>query len=356
MRAILVQRLCAQTWVVLVTLVALGAGCSAPRPHALPRDAAWIVAAKSCRLPEWMDWYTRFAHHTWLDVKRGDEGAWVRIEVEGKRTGGTLEPIPASAARADVRWRREVELHDVLVGERAERVALALDAAVARLGPRYASDYQAYPGPNSNTFIAELAREIPELELCFDHNALGKDYAGWGTLALAPSGTGVRLDTWPLGLTLAAREGLELHLAQLVFGVQLWPPRVQLPFLPELPWSASAEQHPPPQARQQLEFCGGLSGGSRPVEAQGSFSVLETDTGQWIFVEWSIEPADGGSRLDLRVASWPTAAEPATLRLPFDGERVALPKLGLDELTLELEFERRPQGELRLHYEALLAR
>lgn len=67
-------------------------------------------------------------------------------------------------------------------------------------------------------------------------------------------------------------------------------------------------------------------------------------------------PADGGSRLDLRVASWPTAAEPATLRLPFDGERVALPKLGLDELTLELEFERRPQGELRLHDQALLAR
>lgn len=211
------------------------ASCAAARPSAAPRDEEWIVLAKSCRLPEWMDWYTHFAHHTWLDVKRGSEDAWTRVEVSGRRSGGRSRPLAAEEARADVRWDREVLLHDVIAGPQARRIAERIDTAVQRWGPSYEFRYEAYPGPNSNTFMRELADEIPELDFTFDHNALGKDYGGWVNLGFATSGTGVRLDTWPLGMTVALREGIELHFFQLVFGLQLWPPAVQLPFLPQLP-------------------------------------------------------------------------------------------------------------------------
>ena len=216
--------------------------CRASRPSELPRDEAWVVAVSSCRLPEYMQWYTRFAHHTWIDAKRGDEDAWVRVEVMGKTTGGTLKRVSADAVRADRRWGREVALHDVCTGERARSIALQLDAAVDALGPAYATGYRAWPGPNSNTFVRDAAREAGGFGVTFDHNALGKDDYGWFGLGLASSRSGVHVDTRGLGATLAAREGVELHVLGLTFGLQVWPPRLELPLLPELPWSQAPHE------------------------------------------------------------------------------------------------------------------
>jgi len=210
-------------------------GCAGPRPSELPSAPEWIVVTKSVRLPEWMQWYTRFAHHTWVDAKRGGEDAWVRVEVAGQRTGGELKPIDGVRAREDERWGRTVVVHGTIVGDRARRICAQLDAAAVKWGPRYKEGYEAYPGPNSNTFLRELVTEIPEYSVTFDHNALGRDYAGWGAARWASSGTGVNVETWPVGFTVAASEGLELHVLQLTFGLQFWPPRLELPFLPELP-------------------------------------------------------------------------------------------------------------------------
>ncbi len=113
------------------------------------------------------------------------------------------------------------------------------------LNARYASGgYEAWPGPNSNTFMRELTQQIPELAFVFDHNAVGKDYA-WFDAGLAPSRTGVHFDTWTIGATVAMKEGLELHLLQLTFGLHLWTPRLELPFLPPIPWERAHEPEAP---------------------------------------------------------------------------------------------------------------
>ena len=57
------------------------AACVGPSPVDLPRDHNWMVAVSSVRIPDDMEWYARFAHHTWIDIKQGGDDAWTRIEV-----------------------------------------------------------------------------------------------------------------------------------------------------------------------------------------------------------------------------------------------------------------------------------
>ena len=80
-----------------------------------------------------------------------------------------------------------------------------------------------WPGPNSNTFVAWVAREVPELGLDLPPTAIGKDYLGPATFAArAPSGSGWQVSLWGLaGLTVAREEGIELNLLGLGFGVDV---------------------------------------------------------------------------------------------------------------------------------------
>jgi hypothetical protein len=221
------------------------AACAVARPSELPRTEAWVVAVKSAGIPRSMPWYSRFAEHTWVDVKRGDDAHWIRSEVIGAHSGARCETITAREVYADWRWSDEaVRVHRVVVGESARRVAERIAAVTAALDPRYKNGgYEAWPGPNSNTFMRELARELPELAFVFHHNAVGKDFT-WLDAGWSPSQTGVSFNTWPLGATLALEEGVELHFLQLTFGVRLWPPRLELPFLPPIPWDSEPQSSP----------------------------------------------------------------------------------------------------------------
>ena len=100
----------------------------------------------------------------------------------------------------------------------------------------YPSSYRPWPGPNSNTFLAHIARQIPELELHLPSNAVGKDFLPDGSLfAVAPSGSGFQVSLYGLaGILLAAREGLEVNLLGLSFGIDAVRPAVKLPALGRL--------------------------------------------------------------------------------------------------------------------------
>jgi len=114
-------------------------------------------------------------------------------------------------------------------GAAAEEIIAALPSAVASYP--WSRTYSAWPGPNSNTFIAHVARSIPALRLALPANAIGKDYLPAGRLfAGAPSGTGYQLSLGGLVGVLAAREeGLELNLLGLVVGFGLGHPSLKLP-------------------------------------------------------------------------------------------------------------------------------
>ena len=217
-------------------------GCAAPRPSALPLDEPWLVVVKSARLTSRYPWITRFAHHGWLDVKAGDEAAWLRYEVRGRGRGVVLRSITGAVARGD-RWfdGRPIHVQRVITGAPAQRVAAALSALAPAEDARYEAGYWLWPGPNSNTFVAELADAIPELAVVLDHNACGKDWHGFFGAGLTPSRTGVHLDLPLLGAAIGLDEGVELHLLGLTAAVRLFPPSLALPFLPSLPQGALAE-------------------------------------------------------------------------------------------------------------------
>jgi hypothetical protein len=121
----------------------------------------------------------------------------------------------------------------------------AAEAAIAKLPRAVASypnpdTYHAWPGPNSNTFIAYLGRALPELRLTLPATAIGKDYLPLGQLfAKAPSGTGVQFSVSGLvGVLAGPDDGVELNVLGLVTGVGVEPWTVKLPGVGALPSSS----------------------------------------------------------------------------------------------------------------------
>lgn len=105
----------------------------------------------------------------------------------------------------------------------------AIEAAVEAYP--YADRYRAYPGPNSNTFLAHVARSVPELALDLPPTAIGKDYRPLSALVgSAPSGRGVQVNILGLaGLILSPEEGVELNVLGLGLGLDLLDPALRLP-------------------------------------------------------------------------------------------------------------------------------
>lgn len=356
----------------LLLVLALLSACRVARPSELPNDRDWIVAVKSCGIPQSMPWYSRFAEHTWIDIKGGDELAWSRVEVAGKFTGAKEERISAHAARRDVRWSNEpVRVHAVFFGDEAAQLAIRISKLTRQLDARYSNGgYEAWPGPNSNTFVRELTQEIPELTFAFDHNAVGKDFT-WFDAGLAPSRTGVHVDTWPLGLTLAAQEGLELHLLQLNLGLSLWPPRLKLPFLPAIPWERAPEPEPPSRApangeqvivypfedadsaSEPAKFEIGVS--IQPPITSGSSLRVESSTAHsWVSVVFKLAPsADPEVLHSIRaetVVHWMGSTQ---LVFPFelrrDGSLESVGPFALDGAYVSIHLRAMPDGTVDTH-------
>ena len=100
--------------------------------------------------------------------------------------------------------------------------------------PRRTS-YRLCPGPNSKSFVAFVARQVPELVLDLPPTAIGKDYLGSSIVASAPSGRGVQFSLGGVfALTASGVEGLELNLLGLTFGINPFDPALKLPLLGRL--------------------------------------------------------------------------------------------------------------------------
>jgi hypothetical protein len=130
----------------------------------------------------------------------------------------------------DGRWAgSEPTLIAELTGDEAAAAIPKLEEAIGRYPFR--DQYRTWPGPNSNTFVAWLAREVPELRLSMPPTAIGKDFLpGTQVLAMAPSGTGYQLSLGGLfGITLARSEGFELNVLGFVIGLDPSGPALKLP-------------------------------------------------------------------------------------------------------------------------------
>jgi Protein of unknown function (DUF3750) len=182
-------------------------------------------------------WRGAFADHTWLAAKPEGAQHYLRYEVIGWYAGGGRSVVSVSDRQApDAEWygttpRLIRDLH----GREAEAVIAKLPQAIASYP--FAATYHAWPGPNSNTFVAHVGREIPELRLTMPSTAIGKDFVPWDqSVGWTPSHTGVQLSLYGLlGVIAGWDEGLEVNLFGLVTGIDVRRPALKLPGIGRVP-------------------------------------------------------------------------------------------------------------------------
>lgn len=166
------------------------------------------------------NWRGAFAVHTWIAVKPENAASYVTYEVIGWRYWRDGSGLTRREGPPDRRWfGAEPRIYAELRGPEAARAIPQIEAAVAAYP--YARQYRTWPGPNSNTFTASVARAVPELRLDLPPTAIGKDYLGPGeVLAAAPSGTGYQASLYGvLGAMVALEEGAEVNILGLTFGI-----------------------------------------------------------------------------------------------------------------------------------------
>jgi Protein of unknown function (DUF3750) len=196
----------------------------APDPATTPEAVIQVYAAPA------VSWRGRFSVHTWIAVKPTGAPRFVRYEVLGFGVANGAPAVRIDRMGPDNYWfgARPRILLDRR-GDGVEAIIGRISAAVETYP--YPRTYRAWPGPNSNTFTAYVARQVPELGLALPANAVGKDFLPGGTvLAHAPSGTGYQLGLYGLvGLLVAAEEGVELNLLGLDAGIDFSRPALKLP-------------------------------------------------------------------------------------------------------------------------------
>jgi hypothetical protein len=134
------------------------------------------------------------------------------------------------------RFGRVPEVVFTADGAKAERMITFIRQAVRHYAYPNIGDYCAWPGPNSNTFVAAIIAAVPGMPATLPPTALGKDFPfdrrwlGW-----TPSRTGVRINLGGyLGLSMGWVEGVEINLLSAVAGIDLRRPAVKLPGLGRL--------------------------------------------------------------------------------------------------------------------------
>lgn len=243
----------------------------APKPDVFPAAVVQVYAART--------WGVRGAIgvHTWIATKRRGADHYRRHEVIGWRLRREGTAVIERPGIADAMWFSNApQLLTDLRGDEVEHVIDKIEQAVKRYP--YARQYRMWPGPNSNTFVAFVARAVPELRLALPPTSIGKDYlvhapgpagdtsgtvdtSGTGDTAVtraamvtdadtlgqsrlahsafigaAPSGTGFQISLFgAVGVLAARREGFEVNLLGLVAGFRPWPPALKLPGFGSLP-------------------------------------------------------------------------------------------------------------------------
>ena len=171
-------------WYLLLLAVIFAAGCSsnndwrtasrqsaglAPEPTATREAVLQVYGADA-----W-GWRGLFAIHTWVAAKKTGAEAYTVYDVVGWRGRHGQPVMRISRGVSDRYWygARPQLLKD-LRGAEVDQLIDAVDRA-AREYP-WKNTYQVFPGPNSNTFTAWIAKEVPQLKLELPFKAIGSGY------------------------------------------------------------------------------------------------------------------------------------------------------------------------------------
>jgi hypothetical protein len=185
----------------------------APDPVTVREAVVHVYGARA------FSWRGAFGVHTWIAAKPTAAPHYTVYQVIGWRLRRGESVLSIRQDVPDRYWfGSKPELLAERRGDGVDALIEKIDQA-ARAYP-YKHEYTLWPGPNSNTFTAWVARNAPELKLDLPPTAIGKDYLGGDLMAAAPSGTGYQVSLKGLlGVLVGIEEGLEINVAGLTFGV-----------------------------------------------------------------------------------------------------------------------------------------
>jgi hypothetical protein len=173
-----------------------------------------------------VSWRGIVAVHSWIVIKDRD-GPYERYDLTAWG-----EPIRLNGFLPDGRWFGQIpEEVYAADGNVAEALVPHMRAAIRDYRYSRLGEYTAWPGPNSNTFVATVMAAVPEIRASLPPTAIGKDFPVDGRwLAATPSGTGFRVSFGGYaGITVAWVEGIQLNVLGLVAGIDLRRPAILLP-------------------------------------------------------------------------------------------------------------------------------
>ena len=142
----------------------------APAPDRTPEAVIQVYGADAWG---WRGW---FAIHTWIAVKPSLADQYTVFEVIGWRERSGLPVLRVAKDYPDRFWfgaRPEVLLDKR--GEGVDELIVQIEQAAANYPWR--EQYRIFPGPNSNTFPAWVAEQVPGLELELPWRAIGSGWA-----------------------------------------------------------------------------------------------------------------------------------------------------------------------------------
>lgn len=195
----------------------------APSPDEEPGAVVQVYAART------VGWRGAFGVHTWIATRRAGAPDWTVHQVIGWRVYRGAGAVVSQTGPADARWfgawpERLVDLRGDGVTATIDRI----EAAVADYP--WPAQYRAWPGPNSNTFTAFVARRVPELRLDLPPTAIGKDWLDGTVVDRTPSGTGWQVSVLGvLGVAVGGDEGIEVNLLGLSAGLDIDDAALRVP-------------------------------------------------------------------------------------------------------------------------------
>jgi uncharacterized protein YceK len=143
---------------------------TAPDPASTNEAVLQVYGARAW---SWRGW---FAIHTWIAAKHTGESAYKVYDVVGWRSHRNQPVLRIAYDIPDRYWYGEKpRIIKEYRGKGVDRLIDSVDRAAAAYP--WKTTYKAFPGPNSNTFTAWIAKKVPELDLDLPFSAIGSGYA-----------------------------------------------------------------------------------------------------------------------------------------------------------------------------------
>ena len=182
-----------------------------PAAETVPEARVYVMSARTGGLKG------AVSEHSWIIVKEKDGAPYERWDKVGWGT-----PVRHNGYPADGRWySNEPRVVFAAEGERAELLIPKVRVAIETYPFAMRGGYHIFAGPNSNSFVAHVMRQVPEIDVSLPTVSVGRDYPTGGRLAfLDPDGRDLHLSLFGYaGLSAGWKSGLEINFLGLVAGL-----------------------------------------------------------------------------------------------------------------------------------------